>query len=198
MEQPRVKAADLEELANVVIEGLGDGKPVDIDGLGVFYPDETRGFRFEPSRQAQVFIAYSSEDAVAAGRLYDALHDAGFGPWMDTRKLLPGQNWPRAIENAIETSDFFVPCFSHNSVNKKGGFQAEVRYGLDCARHMPLDEIFLAPVRLDNCRVPKSIQREVQYIDLFPDWHKGIRRLTHMIRHEPAWKNRWRKASTKD
>ena len=180
-------------MANVVIGGLADGHPVEIDGLGVFYPDAARGFRFEPRRQAQVFVAYVTEDAIPAGRLCDALQEEGFSPWMDTRKLLPGQNWPRAIESAIEMSDFFVACYSHNSVGKKGGFQAEVRYGLDCARRMPLDEIFLAPVRLDDCRVPQTIQRELQYIDLFPDWQRGIGRLTQMMRRGTAWRSRWRK-----
>ena len=64
---------------------------------------------------------------------------------MDEHKLLPGQNWPRAIESAIETSDFFLACYSANSVNKKGGFQAEIRYALDCARQIPLEEIFIVP-----------------------------------------------------
>jgi hypothetical protein len=164
---------------------------VEIDGLGVFYPDDAKGFRFEPRRLPQVFIAYVTEDATAVGWLYEALENAGFSPWMDVRKLLPGQNWPRAIENAIETSDFFVACFSRNSVDKKGCFQAEVRYGLDCARRMPLDEIYMAPVRFDECRIPRSIQRELQYIDLFPDWHRGIRRLTHMMRRGPGWRSRW-------
>jgi hypothetical protein len=61
-------------------------------------------------------------------------------------------------------------------------FQAEIRYALDCARRMPLDEIFVVPVRLDSCRVPRSIQREIQYIDLFPDWEGGIRRLITTMR----------------
>ncbi len=113
MGRPGTEAADLEQVANVVIEGLAGGKPVEIDGLGVFYPDTARGFRFEPRRRVQVFIAYVTEDGVAAGRLFDSLQAAGFSPWMDVRKLLPGQNWPRAIEHAIETSDIFVACFSH-------------------------------------------------------------------------------------
>ena len=89
---------------------------------------------------------------------------------MDVRKLLAGQNWPRAIEAAIESSDFFVACFSGKSVRKKGGFQSEIRYALDCARQVPLDEIYIVPVRLDDCAVPRTIQHELQYIDLFPDW----------------------------
>jgi hypothetical protein len=71
-------------------------------------------------------------------------------------------------------------------VNKTGGFQSEIRYALDCARRVPLDEIFVVPVRLDGCSVPRSIQREFQYIDLFPDWERGIRRLATMMRREVA------------
>ena len=70
-----------------------------------------------------------------------------------------------------------MACFSRNSVSKKGGFQAEIRYALECARRVPLDEIFMIPVRLDDCPVPARIQKELQYIDLFPDWARGLRRL---------------------
>jgi hypothetical protein len=180
------------QLAQVVLQGLAAGKVVEIDGLGVFYPDAERGCRFEPSGLPQVFIAYVKEDTKEVERLSEALETAGFNPWTDARKLLPGQNWPRAIESAIETSDFFVACFSENSVNKTGGFQSEIRYALDCARRVPLDEIFVVPVRLDGCRVPRSIQREYQYIDLFPDWARGIRRLSTMMRRELAWRGRAR------
>src|SRR6185369_12353073 len=90
----------------------------------------------------------------------------------------------RTLESAIEASDFFVACFSESSVNKRGGFQAEIRYALDCARQLPLDEIFIIPVRLDGCPVPRSIQREYQYVDLFPDWQRGVRRLMATMRRE--------------
>ena len=184
----------LEHLAQVVIGGLAAGRPVEIDGLGVFYPDRARGFRFEPRTLAQVFIAYVREDLEAAKRLYGDLAAAGFSPWMDIAKLVPGQNWPRALEAAIESSGFFLACFSENSVNKRGGFQAEIRYALDCARRVPLEEIFIVPVRLDDCRIPRPIQRELHYIDLFPDWRRGICRLAGMLRREAQ---RRRRAMTK-
>jgi hypothetical protein len=78
------------------------------------------------------------------------------------RSGVPGQDWPDAIENALETSDFVVICFSTNSVGKRGGFQVEIRHALDCGSRLPLDEVYLIPVRLDDCRVPARIQREVQ------------------------------------
>jgi len=101
---------------------------------------------------------------------------------MDVRKLLPGQNWPRAIENAIDGSDFFIACFSSKSVRKRGGSQAEIRYALDCARQVLLEQILMVPVRLDNCEVPRAVQAEFQWVDLFPDWERGVAVLRAMMR----------------
>jgi len=173
-------------LQQIVLQGLRAGRPVEIEGLGTFYPDTELGVRFEPPRLAQVFIAYVKEDEALASRLYTNLAAAGFQPWMDIQKLLPGQNWPRAIESAIENSDFFLACFSRKSVSKKGGFQAEIRYALDCARQIPLDQIFIVPVRLDDCEPPRAIRHELQCIDLFPDRRLGLARLISMMRREVA------------
>ena len=172
-----------QELAGIVVQALSRGVAVEIDGLGVFYPDAVNGCRFEP-RLPQVFLAYVEEDRRAAESLYDALETQGFSTWMDVRKLLPGQNWPRAIEAAIADSDFFVACFSTRSVNKRGGFQAEIRYALNCARRIPLDEVFVIPIRLDSCRVPRVVECELQYIDLFPDYERGLRRLVSAMRRK--------------
>ena len=173
-----------QQVARIVLRGVAQGKTVEIDGLGIFYPDARRGFRFVPRALPQVFIAYGAEDEPMAARLFEDLNRDGFRPWMDVRKLLAGQNWPRAIEAAIESSDFFGACFSGNSVRKKGGLQSELRYALDCARQLPLDEIYVVPVRLDACEVPRAIQHEFQYVDLFPDWDAGIARLLDMLGRE--------------
>jgi hypothetical protein len=174
------------QVAEIVRQCLEEGKTVDIDGLGTFHPTARRGFRFWPRNLPKVFLAYVQEDARTADRLFDDLAAHAFDPWMDRRKLMPGQNWPRSIEEAIETSDFFVACFSQNSVRKKGGFQAEIRYALDCARRIPLDEIFVIPVRLNDCHVPARIKNELQYIDLFPDWRRGLRRLLTVMERQVA------------
>lgn len=179
-----IEASPAQQLTQIVLRSLARGKAVEIDGFGTFYPDPLSGVRFEAASLPQVFIAYVKEDQALAERLYETVEAAGFSPWMDFRKLLPGQNWPRAIDAAIENSDFFVACFSARSVNKRGGFQAEIRYALDCARRIPLDEIFIVPIRLDQCRVPRSIQHELQYIDFFPDWQRGARQLGCMMRRE--------------
>ena len=105
-------------------------------------------------------------------------------PWLDKMKLMPGQNWPRAIERAIGISDFFIPCFSRRSVQKKGQFQSELRYALECATRLPLDDIYIIPVRLEECHVPTRIKEHLQYVDLFPDWNGGVRRVLGAIRKQ--------------
>ena len=99
--------------------------------------------------------------------------------------MMPGQDWPRAIEAAIEPSDFFLACFSSRPVGKRGGFQAEFATR-STARRIRLDEIFMLPVRLDCCRVPRAVQRELEYIDLFPDGERGLRKLLAALRRRNA------------
>jgi hypothetical protein len=165
------------QLARLIRRCLSEGATVEIDGLGTFVPDSERSFHFVARHRPQVFLAYVQEDAASAELLFEALEAHGFEPWLDRRRLLPGQNWPRSINEAIETADFFIGCFSRNSVSKKGEFQAEIRYALDCTQRFPLDEIFLMPVRLDACVLPARIEDEIHCIDLFPDWERGFRRL---------------------
>ncbi len=170
-----------EELAVLICRSLERSPAVEVEGLGVFARDSEGRISFRGARNARIFIAYAVEDFAAAEKLYQQLEAAGHSPWLDRKKLLPGQNWPRRIQEAIETADFVVPCFSTRSVNKRGGFQAEIRYALDCASRIPLDDVFLVPVRLDNCRVPARITRETQYVDLFPDWDRGVDRVRQII-----------------
>jgi hypothetical protein len=165
-----------------VIEGcLREGGSIDIDGLGSFQLDPNDEVVFEPNERRRIFLAYAKEDAAKVRKLYAALQQAGFEPWMDEQKLLPGQNWPRAIERAIELSDFFAGCFSRRSIAKRGHFQSELAYALDLAKRVPEEEIFFIPVRLDACEVPRSIARTVQYVDLFPDWERGVHTLSKAI-----------------
>lgn len=172
------------QVARLVARCLAEGRRVEIERLGIFRPDGDGGFHFQPNKKPSVFLAYAAEDGAAVERLFLALERAGFQPWMDRRKLLPGQNWPRAIEGAIETADFFVACLSSRAVSKRGTFQSEVRYALECARSAPLEDIYFIPTRLDDCRVPAQIQRQMQYVDLFPDEAAGTRQLVQLIRKE--------------
>lgn len=155
---------------------------MEIDGLGVFEPQGHGGYRFFPQAKPRVFIAYAQEDLAQARRLCTDLQAAGCAPWLDKDQLVPGQNWPRAIQRAMDVSDAFVACFSERSIVKRGQFQAELRHALRCARRLPLEAVFLIPVRLEPCEVPAAIAEQVQYVDLFPDWEKGLKRILRGVR----------------
>jgi len=175
----------IEDLARWIRQSLKRNPALEIDGLGTFARGRESGeIVFCGPNPPRVFIAYAKEDGDAADRLYRGLQRLGFAAWLDRKKLLPGQNWPRRIEDAIANSDFFIACFSTRSVKKRGGFQAEIRFALDCARRVPLDEVFLIPVRIDNCPVPARIQRETQYVDLFPDWEAGFACVLEIIERQ--------------
>jgi hypothetical protein len=178
------KKPSIQQVCELVRRYLQRGKSVHIDGLGVFEPDGNGSYAFIPDAAQKVFIAYAEEDLEAAERLYIGLESEGFRPWLDRRKLRPGRNWPGAIERAIEISDYVIACFSANSVRKRGHFQSELRFALQCAAKMPVDDIYLIPVRLDDCTVPESIRRQLQYVDMFPNWEEGQRRVLDALRRK--------------
>ncbi len=118
-------------LSEAVLDAIGrylrEGVPVEIERFGRFELDPEGQVVFEVDCAIKVFIAYAYEDSEAAKRLSSSLKAAGFEPWLDQEKLLPGQNWPRAIDRAIEVSDFFLACLSKQSTLKRGHFQNELR-----------------------------------------------------------------------
>ena len=189
---PPLDAAVTRRIAQTLRQILEHGGSVEIDGLGTLQPTGKRGFRFVPQSKPRIFIAYVQEDLSFARKLYRAFEVNGFRPWLDKKRLLPGQNWPRAIETAIETSDFFVACFSRRSISKRGTFHSELRYALFCAAKVPLDEIFLIPLRLDSCELPAHISKQIQYLDLFPDWKSSVNRLVSVIQAQHLSSNRKR------
>ena len=188
----RSNAAITRRIARVLRETLERGESVDIDGLGTLSPGGKHGFRFVAQNKPRVFIAYVQEDLMFAKKLYCAFERCGFRPWLDKKRLMPGQNWPRAIETAIQTSDFFVACFSRRAISKRGSFHSELRFALFCAAKVPLDEIFLIPLRLDDCMVPNRISKQIQYLDLFPDWEAGMCRLVAVIKAQNEIRKRKR------
>jgi hypothetical protein len=161
---------------------LDSGRTVEIDGLGKFRPGAGGCYEFLPQREPRVFIAYVEEDLRLARRLRDKIAAAGCSTWMDKDKLIAGQDWPRTIRRAIEISDVFVACFSARSASKRGPFQSELRWALQCAQRMPLEESFVVPVRFEECAMPRQISERLQYVDLFPDWDTGMRKVIRALK----------------
>ncbi|HLK61174.1 MAG TPA: tetratricopeptide repeat protein [Chthonomonadaceae bacterium] len=62
-----------------------------------------------------IFLSYSSRDALTANALCKALEEAGNSCWIAPRNILPGQTWSEAIIDAINASKVMLLLFSSAS-----------------------------------------------------------------------------------
>ena len=134
-----------------------------------------------PKDKPQIFISYASEDRPKVEKIYTYLSNSDFLPWMDTHDIVSGVDWLSSITQAISDSDFFLACLSSNSVDKPGVIQEELRVALEICQKIPDHEIFLIPIRLDDCLIPEAIQK-YQWVDLFKE--DGWVRLLHALHRE--------------
>lgn len=121
----------------------------------------------EINRPLKVFLSYASQDKPSVRELSRRLVGEGWiETWQDEKNLLPGQDWRVKIEEAVEEADVVIIVLSQNSVTKEGHVQKELRYAREIALEKPEDTIFLIPLRLDECDVPRGL-RFYQWVDYF-------------------------------
>jgi len=135
----------------------------------------------EPTKK--VFISYAREDSKIALSLYDDLKKAGVNPWMDIKDLLPGQKWDAEIFKRIKESDFVLILLSSVSVLKRGYVQKETKESLDILNMLPMNEIFIIPVRLDDCIPTDERITALHMVDLFPSYNEGLKKLINLFQN---------------
>ena len=64
----------------------------------------------------QIFISYSRKDIGFVRKLAGDLEKAGYDVWWDLTDLRGGDDWPRVIPAAIESSQFVIVVLSPNSI----------------------------------------------------------------------------------
>ena len=128
-----------------------------------------------------VFISYAREDAKEAQRIHADLTERGIDCWLDVEDLLPGQRWRLAIQNAISGCDYFLALLSMNSVEKRGFVQAELKEALRVLEELPDDQVFVIPIRLDDCKISNPSLTELNWINLFESYEAGIANITRAI-----------------
>ena len=135
-------------------------------------------------RATKIFLSYAQEDRGIAQKLYLDLKDLGFEPWLDEKYLLGGQNWKAEIKKAIEESSFFLALFSTNSKDKRGYVQKELKIAVEIQDEFPDSQIFIIPVRLDECIPSNEKLKELQWVDLFPDYTIGLDNILKILQQE--------------
>ncbi len=129
-----------------------------------------------------VFISYAREDAEHARHLFQSLRDQGIDVWLDEDALLPGQNWSQAIAKAINECRYFVAIVSNNSESKKGYVQKELKAAFDILDQYPANQIYVIPVRVEDCVIADPRLKEIHYVDFFPDYEFGLSKVLRAIK----------------
>ncbi|NJO36702.1 MAG: TIR domain-containing protein [Rhizobiales bacterium] len=136
----------------------------------------------------RIFLAHAREDKKEIRRLYRALEERGYRPWLDEIDLIPGQIWKEEIPRAIQSATVFLACLSQKSTSKVGYVQSEFRRALAGFAERPPGSIYFVPVRLDECELPdlqipdfgRSL-RDIHWVDLWTEG--GLDRLLVAIDH---------------
>lgn len=131
--------------------------------------------------KTRIHICGAEEDRQHALRIYNDLKRAGVVPWLDAKDLLPGQDGEAAIRKSIRESRYFMALLSSHSVSKKGRIQKELKYALDLLDEFPETEIFVIPVRLDDCKPAYEKLLRIEWIDLYLSYERGLNRILKAI-----------------
>ena len=131
------------------------------------------------THKANLFIIHAHCDREIVHKLYTRLIRDGIHAWLDVERLQPGQDWQHEIRNAILKSDVIVVCLSRGFEKQQGYRHEELKLALEKANFIPDDEIFIIPVRLEECEMPESL-RGLHRVDLFQAG--GYKKLIHVLR----------------
>ncbi|MEW6285694.1 MAG: toll/interleukin-1 receptor domain-containing protein [Chloroflexota bacterium] len=117
-------------------------------------------------RRLKVFISYARIDQTKAYDLYKHLSRyTMIDVWIDKERILSGQAWEHEISKQIRESDIVIVCHS-TQFDQKGFRQKEVRMALRESELHPKGQIFIIPVRFENCKVLDDLVH-LDWVDLF-------------------------------
>jgi purine-nucleoside phosphorylase len=119
-------------------------------------------------RLLSVFLCHSSGDKPAVRQICARLRSEGFLPWLDEEEILPGARWEDAIEDAVRAADVVIVCLSPGSTTKEGFLQREIRNVMSVAEEKLDESIFVIPLKLSECEVPRRF-KQWQWLNYFSD-----------------------------
>ena len=184
------------ELKNIVTEGRKDVPPGTTLSIGLGSLPGTVTVRVQLPGQASwtlypdlairdgkvtlpvklAFLSHAKEDVGFVRDLASRLLQDGVLAWFDEKELLPGDDWKRKIDDAIERSDFVLVFLSSASVSKTGYFQRELKYALDQHQLRPEGSRYIIPIIIDNCETPRSL-REIHWLRAdAAEWYELLKR----------------------
>ncbi len=140
-----------------------------------------------------VFISYLHENEPAVSKLIESLKSQTgcVSLWHDKSNLLPGDRWRIEIQDAIQSAEFFISCFSSEYEKRDDTFMStEIAIAFSEMNQRSVEHNWFIPVKLSECRVPtvstggQATLEEMHIVELFKDWDKGIERIVDAIQNE--------------
>jgi hypothetical protein len=104
-----------------------------------------------------IVLSYAPEDFMRVAGFYQAFHDAGLEPWMDSKDRPPGALWERALSVAICRCDLLIIFLSEHSLDKRGLLQKELIQALSDWENKEVDDVYVVVARLEACKVPDQL-----------------------------------------
>lgn len=131
------------------------------------------------TQHANIFLIHAHSDRETVLKLYQRLVKDGLNAWLDVERLQPGQDWQSEIRNAILKCDIVLVCLSRGFDSQQGYRHEELKLALEKANFLPDDEVFIIPVRLEECDMPASLCH-LHRVDLFKP--RGYKKLIVALR----------------
>lgn len=130
--------------------------------------------RARPRKRLSVFISHARRDAELALELAHELRQARLEPWLAEEKVSPGENLPRAVGRALETSDAVVVLVSSESL--PGEWEYLIGSPGHAGRVLPV----LTP-GTSLAAVP-WILKHIKHLKSGTDWRRTAREVARVLR----------------
>jgi len=122
----------------------------------------------------KIFLAHAKEDEAVTESIYERLKNIGYTPWMDIKDIPGGVNWDFEIQKNFNAANIIILILSNVSISKNGYIRREINDAIEKLRYYKQDDIFIIPLRIDDCEVPDFISSKLQFIDFkrIDSWDK--------------------------
>lgn len=134
-------------------------------------------------RMADIFISYSSNDAVKVVRLVEALKSEGGSLWFDDEQILPGNDIVQKMSEGISKCRYYVICLSPSFDKKPPTSWVRKELKMAILKENDEEKQCIIPVRIKKGgSIPQEIG-EKAYADLTTAkrWAKNFPKLCKVL-----------------
>lgn len=121
----------------------------------------------EPNRHFDAFLSYShsGQETEIARQIADALQEQGVRLFADTRDLMAGQNWRKAVSDAIQKADLIIAMVGEDSYLNSA---ASAEWSEIQRRVWKRGNLRLVPIAIGDAKLPPFLQ-DWQSLRIDPD-----------------------------